>query len=380
MTDILPPFRLTGGLSLRNGALAQRSLAVENGRITKGPLPEIDATGFYILPGIVDLHAEACARERAPLATLREAAAEAAAAGITTAWIAQDWSWEGGQRTPDRAASLLAALSDHAGAARIDLRLALRCQTHMVDEGPRLLDLVRRYGVDQVIFRDTLEQMIEMAAFSPDRFALKAAAAGRTPEAHLDVLRAARRRAGEVPRHLCRLAEAFDAAGVVYGSLDDPDAETRERYAMIGARAAVFPRNRRVAASAVAMGDPVILAAPDVAAARHASINLVRSETCTALASAWRSGALAEAAWALVDQGLADLPRAWGLISTAPAAIMRLPDRGALDFGLRADFVMIDRETRAIEATVSAGRLAYATPRLAARFARRPARHPLAAE
>ena len=80
------------------------------GRITRGPLPEVDLTGYLILPGIIDLHGDAFERHTAPRPSapfpiaevgLRATDREAAANGITTAWLAQSWSWEGGKRGPD---------------------------------------------------------------------------------------------------------------------------------------------------------------------------------------------------------------------------------------------------------------------------------------
>ena len=77
--------------------------------------------------------------------------------------------------------------------------------------------------------------------------------------------------------------------------------------------------------------------------------------------------ALAQAAWHLVDTGLTDLPAAWGMISTGPAQIMGLTDRGHLQAGARADVIAVNAETRQVELTVSAGRLAHLSGAMAAR-------------
>jgi alpha-D-ribose 1-methylphosphonate 5-triphosphate diphosphatase len=196
----------------------------------------------------------------------------------------------------------------------------------------------------------------------------------------LAAMAAARAREREVPRHLCRLAEAFDAMGVVYGSVGDPDAETRERFAMIGARVAVFPASRRVAAAACAMGDPVVLSACDVAAERVTVVDLVREGRCAALASGRDGRVLAEAMWRLVDRGVCDLARAWSLVSAGPAEVARLPDRGRIAPGRRADLVLIREATREVEATVSAGRLVFAAGEAGARLREAAGARALAAE
>jgi alpha-D-ribose 1-methylphosphonate 5-triphosphate diphosphatase len=57
------------------------------------------------------------------------------------------------------------------------------------------------------------------------------------------------------------------------------------------------------------------------------------------------------------------------MISTAPARIMRLSDRGRLEDGLRADLVAVNPVTRRVEMTLSVGRVAHLSGEAARRFA-----------
>lgn len=383
MHTALPPVRFTGARILRDGELQQRSLAVADGRISKGPLPDIDMRGYLLLPGIIDLHGDAFERHIAPRPgapfdlsiALESVDREAAANGVTTAWLAQGWSWEGGIRAPDFAERVLAALSVHAAKAGTDLRVQLLCETHMIDSADRMLAAIRRHGVDYVVFNDNLAQVEETARTTPEEIAFRARREGRTTEQYMAIVRSMEARAREVPRHLCRLAEAFDTLGVRYGSRADPDGETRETFSMIGASIAEFPLSRKAAAAAKAMNDPVILGAPDIVRGNSASgktraRDLVAQGLCDALVSDCYYPALARGAWALVDSGICDLPSAWAMISSKPADILRLTDRGTLDHGRRADLVAVNERTRAIEMTVSRGVLTYLTHDAARRFAR----------
>ncbi|MDN3710896.1 hypothetical protein QWZ10_02000 [Paracoccus cavernae] len=83
----LPPLRLTGATILREGELRQRSVAIARGKISKGPLPAVDLTGFLILPGIIDMMAlpPALTGPQTPARILREAQRQAAAAGLPRA-------------------------------------------------------------------------------------------------------------------------------------------------------------------------------------------------------------------------------------------------------------------------------------------------------
>jgi alpha-D-ribose 1-methylphosphonate 5-triphosphate diphosphatase len=130
---------------------------------------------------------------------------------------------------------------------------------------------------------------------------------------------------------------------------------------------------------------PVIMGAPNVVrggsqAGNVAAEELIAAGQCDALVSDYHIPALALAAWTLVERGVLDLPRAWALISEKPADILRLPDRGKLNPGLRADLVVVNAETRAIEATIAGGRLTYLAGEAGCRFLSQPQAMRMAAE
>ena len=380
-SPILPPLRLTGAQVLRGEDLVPGEVALADGRI-EGRVPgrarEVDLSGYLILPGLVDafgiapdLHARPRARTALPLGTaLLAADRQAASCGVTTAHIAQGWSWEGGHRDPDRAEALLSALAAYAPRALTDMRVVLRVETHTVDTGDRLIEAVRRHRVPCVLFGD---RVAEASLLGPAQLVARAAGLGVSPEEHVARLRAALARGAEVPRHLLRLACAFDAMGVVFGSEGDRDAEAREAWSMRGARLCAFPQGRSAAASARAVGDPVILRAPEVAgyAGRSGRVEageLMAAGIGGALASDCAYPALAGAAFRLADEGALPLGRAWALVSRGPASALRLHDRGRIAPGLRADLCVVDPETRAVEATICAGRVSHMAGAAAERF------------
>lgn len=390
MTPILPPLRLTGATLLRDGSLQRRSLGLAGGRIRRGSYPALDLSGYLLLPGIVDPCGEGLARRAVPATpaaldgALAGAEREAAAQGITTLFLAQEWSWEGGPRGPEAALAAMAALAARRPRALIDLRLRLGVAAHPADDptegADRLIAAAESMGLGYAVFTDRVETLTQMRQHQPGDFARLAADLGQSVAALSASLDSAAGRARAVPRHLCRLAEGFDRLGVLYGSRGDPDGETRERHSMIGARIAECPATRRAAAAARAMMSPVILSAPDVLGGRGPAAGLVAEGLCDALASGLEPDGAARAAWWLVDRGLAPLPRAWALVSSRPAEILCLPDRGRLDPGMRADVAIVNARTRAVEATISAGRLVHATGEAAARFAALAEPRQLAAE
>ncbi len=390
---LLPDLRLTGALVLLDGALHDTALTLSQGRIADHAAPEVDLSGYWLLPGIVDLHGDGFEhhlrpRPTAPFDTRRalvSADAELGAAGVTTAWFAQSWSWEGGTRSPDRAEELMQAVAEMAHRLTADIRVQVRFETHMLEDHDRLVAAMARFGVDYLVFNNHLPEAVDLAARRPDRFALWAGHNGHTPEGLLAIVRGAQAQEPRVPAALRALAERLAQAGVTMGSHDDATAETRARFRALGAPICEFPTTVAAARAARAAGEPVLMGAPNVVrggsqAGNIAAMALIEDGLCDALVSDYYVPALAQAAWVLADQRVATFPAAWEMISTAPARIFGLADRGALTPGRRADLVVMNPATRRIEATIAAGRLAWLTGAAGARFLGAGAERALAAQ
>ena len=378
----LAPIRLVNARTLVDGALHDHPLTVREGRLDQGPARELDLSGYLVLPGIIDLHGDGFERHLSPRPTapfdkargLASAAAELGANGITTAWLAQSWSWEGGFRSGEAAAALLAALDRARPDLLGDLRVQIRLETHVIDQHPAVLDAVAAHGVDFVVFNNHLPEAVEMADTRPHRFASWAAQTSRTADEMLAIVRNAEAQEPEVPAALAAIAGRLAALGVTMGSHDDATAGTRAFYRGIGARISEFPTTVDAARAAHAAGEPVLMGAPNVVrggsqTGNIAAAGLVAEGLVDALMSDYYYPALPQAAWALVDAGLSDLPAAWAMISDAPARIMGLGDRGRIADGLRADLVAVNPLTRRVEMTLSAGRVAHLSGELARRIA-----------
>lgn len=393
MTQHLDDLRLSGARILRDGRLETGAITLTQGHLSDDPAPTVDLGGYLVLPGIIDLHGDAFERHVAPRITapfpiamaLESTDRDAASCGVTTAWMAQSWSWEGGMRGPDFAIAFMAALADYRPRAQTDLRIQIRCETHTMDSRDQLVDAIRRFGVDYVVFNDHLGEALALEHTNPELIAAWAKRAGRTSAQHMEVVHAARARSNEVPRYLCALASTFDELKLRYGSHDDADAETRERFAQIGAKICEFPTSVGAAKAAHAYDDPVLMGAPNVVRGGSQSGNisaarLIAQGYCDALVSDYHYPTLAAAAFRLADDGLMDLAAAWAMISTRPAQIFGLADRGVIAPGKRADLVVIEAETRRVAGTLAGGRWSYLSGDLAHRMARQGLQARLAAE
>lgn len=394
MSRWLPPLRLVGATVLRDGILGPGDVGLCRGRISEGDWPAADFSGYLVLPGIVDLLCAGFERHVAPQGglavplppALRAADREAAAAGVTTAFLAQRWSWEGGIRGPDFAEALLAALEGFRTEALTDLEVAPVIETHSVGTADRFLSAAARYGLRLAFFADTIGEMSRPAVERMHPFADHAPRGGRSAAEYLAAMDAARALRAQVPRHLCTLATGFDGMGLRYGSLADADAETREHHSLIGARLCALPRCVPVARAASAVDDPILAQAsaalPGAGTGGAPSVtDLVAAGLCDALVSCLHPPSLSAAAFALADAGLVPFPVAWAMLSATPARLTGLADRGRIAEGLRADITLIHAETRAVEMTVSGGRISHLSGEAALRIiAARRGRAVLAAE
>ena len=393
----LPLLRLTGANVLSDGRFERQDVTVSDGWISDGASVQSPMTlkldGYYLLPGIIDLHGDAFEHHIAPRPSapfpvemgLAGTDRDAAACGITTAWMAQSWSWEGGLRGPAFAESLRKALQALRPQLLTDLRVQLRCETHTVETQERLLTAVRTFGVDYVVFNNHLEEALETAEKRPEQFEHWAKRTNRTREEFKDVVLQAQAQINRVPRYLCSLATVFDMHGVKYGSHDDVDGAAREYYAMIGAKICEFPTGLGAGIAAKSWGDPVIMGAPNVVrggsqAGNVSAMTMIHEGLCNALVSDYHYPTLAKSAFRIARDGVMSLADAWALISTNPAQIMGMQDRGEIKAGKRADLTIINQKTQEVEGTLAAGRWSYLSAGLAHQLSGGRGYHQVAAE
>ncbi|RED11980.1 alpha-D-ribose 1-methylphosphonate 5-triphosphate diphosphatase [Pontivivens insulae] len=347
-----------GAKVLRPDGLTGGSVCVEGDQIVERGGRQVDLSGYLVLPGIIDLHGDGFERHLAPrrgalanpLAGLAALDAELGACGVTTAWLAQFWSWEGGMRAPAFAREMATALQNYPALA--DLRMQLRLETHLTDQMDEVAEFVRSSGIDYVVFNDNLPHRALEAGKVPPRLTGSALRSGRSPEQHLAIMQAAHARGAEVQAALGRFVSQLP--GVTFGSHDDATAERRACFDDLGAKIAEFPMAAEAAVGTVVMG------APNVVRGRSQHRNLaaadaIASGACLALASDYHYPSLAQAAFKLMSGGMR-LPEAWALVSAGPARLIGLADRGRIATGARADLVFVEEDTLRIRGTMAGGR------------------------
>ena len=365
----------TDGLE-RGGAIGLADGVLQDVREAR----EIDLSGYRILPGIIDLHGDGFERHVAPrrgamkqmAEGIRATEAELAANGITTGVLAQFYSWEGGLRGPEFATEVFAGIAEVRAHLVTDLIPQLRFEIHLLDAYADLPEQISKWGVPYVVFNDHLPHDRLAEGKKPPRLTGQALKAGRNPEKHFEMLLDLHTRKDDVPAALDALCKILNDKGVRIGSHDDHTAHDRANWRERGARISEFPETAEAAEAARAAGDHIILGSPNVVRGgshkgNASALDLITMGLCDALASDYHYPSPRRAALMLEKSGLLPLERAWGLVSSGPARVLGLRDRGTLEESKRADLVILDRQDQ-VAATLSGGCVSYMNGAIAARF------------
>jgi alpha-D-ribose 1-methylphosphonate 5-triphosphate diphosphatase len=362
-----------GRVLLPDGSLEQTDVVVRGGAIASiGAPPGSSARRWYapgllVLPGIVDLHGDAFERQLMPRPGVRfpyelalaETDRQLIANGITTAYHGLTYSWEPGLRGADAARRFVTKLQAMRSSLACDTRLHLRHETYNLDAEQEVIEWIESGQVDLLAFNDHTDNI---ASHLPDesKMTTYAARTGMSVQNFATLLHQVKSRAADVPDSMQRIGAAAQRNGVPMASHDDETPEMQARQRALGCRLCEFPADRATARAALGSGAAVILGAPNVVrggshADRLGGREAVAESLCSVLTSDYYYPALMSAAFMLVELGVTDFATAWRLVSSNPADVVGLADRGHIAPGQRADLLLVDWE-------------AQNTPRLVATF------------
>ena len=347
----------------------------------------IDDTGLDCLPGLIDLHGDAFERALSPRPgvtlpvelALLELESQLLAAGITTAYLAVTLSWEAGLRSIATYEKLRDALIARGQSRAPDLYLHVRYEAATLEAVEMLLADIAAGHVRMLSFNDhtpgivkklpnpvAVSKFVERTGQDYEEFCLTARRAGAVPPARI------------VEAQL-RLAQAARQAGIPMASHDDSSLEERAYFRDLGADISEFPTTLEVALAARAAGEPTIMGAPNVVRGGshtgwHSAEALVRQQACSVLCSDYHYPSLLQAVYKLIRNNSASAPEAMALVTSNAAKAAKLTDRGSLEIGQRADFLLVEPGLfPRVVASITAGALAYLAPGEARRLKPQPA-------
>jgi alpha-D-ribose 1-methylphosphonate 5-triphosphate diphosphatase len=384
-----------GRVLFPDGTIQPGSICLEEGLIKGFDLPGdrvIDAGGKLVLPGAVDIHGDAfekiiLPRPEASLPyeiAFREADRQILANGITTAYFGISITWEYFRklRNDREARELLDRFHAFAPSLRCDARAHLRFEIYHTEAVSWVCAAIDRGMIDLVSFNDHLSYV--SAELRKPMKLLEFMSKTGLSEAATRSLYAECGERKELALHGVKaIAARAGARGVPLASHDEEEASVRRAYHDLGCRICEFPCNEEAAREAAALGDPIVLGAPNAVKGtslynRLSSRRAIADGLCQVLASDYYYPSLVQAAFLCAREGICPLAAAWQLVSGGPAAACGLADRGVLAPGLRADLVLIDDADPLlpeVAATMVGGEFRYlnAAPRMSAAVELSPA-------
>ena len=322
-----------------------------------------DLGGDILMPGIIDLHTDNLERQVQPRPGARWPSrsaflahdAQCAAAGVTTVFDALcvgnlNFDIDDRVKTFRDGVADLTVLAG-SGLFKSDHFLHLRCEMP-AENMPSLVE---------GIIPHPLTRMVSLMDHTPgvgqyadlNRFRQRKGVDGLPPaevDAQIAELQAKRLQLRKPQRRLLlEMVRSSRQAGrdIVLASHDDETLEEVEENYADGITISEFPVRLAAARAAKALGMDVIAGAPNIVRGGSHSGNVAAAELLAAaavdaLASDYVPAALLEAAFAAADAGFS-VPQAVALVTSGPARLAKLADRGHLAVGLRADLLRARR-------------------------------------
>jgi alpha-D-ribose 1-methylphosphonate 5-triphosphate diphosphatase len=314
-----------------------------------------DLGAVDLVPGAVDLHSD-CLENLAhprpsasiPLeAALNDLDAYATAHGVTTNYLCVGLEDDATKhRSDERAIETEALIRRLRGSLRADYAIHLRVD--ITRESPDVVRALMEHGcvalvsyMDHTPGQGQYPDEADWINYYQSRWGAGEAsmaerlAAKRSGRARVEAMRAA-------------VAELGHEFGATVAAHDDDSVRAVERAHELGVHVSEFPVNGDAARAAADRGIGIVMGAPNARRGRSHLTNLSAREalalgTLDALASDYHPPSMFAAAYELAAAGLCDFTQAIALVTSGPARIAGLDDRGRLQPGLRADVVAIER-------------------------------------
>jgi len=348
-------------LVLADQVLEQASLLIEDGHITAinpgavKAAQSIDLGNRYLLPGLIDLHADALEKDIEPRPNvhfpLDYAIAQAdkrnAAAGITTVFHSLSFAnAELGLRNNAMAADIVRAIHAFNGKGLVDNRVHTRYEITDPTALPVLLELLDEDSVHLLSIMDHTPgqgQFKDMRAYQDYLQKSYQKTASETQAIIDDKL--AQAEAAQI--RVKQLIAHAHAKNVHVASHDDDCPDKVAEIKALGVHISEFPINLETARHAIEQGMRTIMGAPNILRGKSQSGSMkaqdaIEHGVASCLCSDYAPASLLTALFVLVQRGVLNLPEAVQLVSLNPAQALGLDDRGEIAVGKRADLVCVD--------------------------------------
>jgi alpha-D-ribose 1-methylphosphonate 5-triphosphate diphosphatase len=348
---VTPTESFTGTAVIQDG----RIHSLDRGN-TSSPAAE-DWQGDWLLPGLVEVHTDNLEKHLVPRpgviwnatsATVTHDA-QCAAAGITTVLdsiVIGDMD-QGGTRSQTYQTSIDALHACRAaGFMRVEHLLHLRCEV----SAPDIVESFERYIDDELV------ELVSVMDHTPGQRQWRDLAKYRRYSERNGSLRddeyarmvdeRVTQQAAFSAEHRARVVAGCQARGIPLASHDDTELEHVELAKTEQVAISEFPTTVHAAQAARAAGMAIVMGGPNLVKGGSHSGNVAAFELASLdlldiMSSDYVPSSLLQSAFLLRDQLGWSLPKAMATVSRNPARALSLDDRGAIEAGLRADFLRV---------------------------------------
>ncbi|MCS6836967.1 MAG: phosphonate metabolism protein PhnM [Anaerolineae bacterium] len=351
--------------------------------VGQAPQAGLSARGLYALPGLIDLHGDMLERDIEPRPGARfptelalyELDKRLASSGITTAYAAVSFAWTTNDlRTQEKAEEIIRTIGARRAHLLVDTRVHARFEIGNPETAPLLERLLEEGLVELVSLMDHtpgqgqyknvqkyVDFMTRWLGFDPE--AIGADMIHKLENA-VEVEAAKPRNWGIVRE----VAEVARRRHVPLASHDDDTEDKVEQMARYGVTISEFPVSLEAARAAHQRSMGVVMGAPNAYRGQSSGGNLgavdaIRASLVDALATDYFPASLLQAAFRLAELGILPLHESVKLVSSGPARLVGLTDRGRLAVGQRADLVLVEADSSTahprVRATLRQGHFIY---------------------
>lgn len=341
------------------------TVVVEHGRIAaidpgRSQVPEaIDLNGDWLMPGLIELHTDNLEKHMMPrpkvrwpmLPAILAHDAQIAAAGITTVLDAiaiGDIDHES-MRTEALGESL--EVLGHAIDERLlraEHLLHLRCEIAVAEVVELFTPFVSDPRVRLVSVMDHTPGQRQWTDISHYRTYVTGKKGWSEDKVQAMLARLSSAQAQYADAHRMQILALCQSHGVPVATHDDTTLAHIHQARDEGVSISEFPTTLEAAQAARAHGMGIVMGGPNVVrggshSGNVAAIELARHDLLDALSSDYVPASLLHAAFVLADDAGWSLPRAIASVSTTPAAMIGLADRGEIALDKRADLIRVAR-------------------------------------
>lgn len=321
--------------------------------VTPNDYMPIDATGLWMLPGIVDIHGDAFERMICPRPgvsfpldmALIENDRALLSAGITTFFYSITDSFEPGLRSRDTLRQIL-HLVTQPNELRANSYIHVRHEQAQTEDYEELVQWLESGKIDLLSLNNHLPDTDDPASLARHTKGRKQRLALSEPEIYA-LLQAAMARQDRGLQQVEQLVQLAHQVGVPIASHDDDSPAAVALSARRKVAIAEFPASIALADQSQDYGAAVLMGAPNlVRGGSHVGYMsvaaAVQAGVLDCLCSDYHYPSLFYAPFKLTDLELMPFEDAWQLVSTHPAQAAGLGDRkGSIATGLDADFLLV---------------------------------------